>query len=99
MRKRSLACIQLILAMLVVAGSSGACITAGTQKHTAAPTGAKTTSEQFDTLRKRADEARDAGRLDEAAKLYHHALATNPKWTEGWWSLGTLHYDGDRYAE
>ena len=23
----------------------------------------------------------------------------NPKWAEGWWSLGTLLYDGDRYAE
>jgi len=53
----------------------------------------------FDSLRKRADEARDAGRLDEAAKLYHRALVINPKWTEGWWSLGTLQYDSDRYAE
>ena len=40
-----------------------------------------------------------AGQLDEALKLYRRALALNPKWTEGWWSLGTLYYDGDRYAE
>jgi tetratricopeptide (TPR) repeat protein len=56
-------------------------------------------SRDFEQLRKKADEARDAGRLDDAAKLYHRALAINPKWTEGWWSLGTLQYDIDRYAE
>jgi len=50
-------------------------------------------------MAKRADEARDAGRLDEAVKLYHQALALNPKWAEGWWSLGTLLYDGDKYAD
>jgi tetratricopeptide (TPR) repeat protein len=37
--------------------------------------------------------------LGEAEKLYRRALALNPKWAEGWWSLGTLYYDGDRYAE
>lgn len=32
-------------------------------------------------------------------KLYRRALALDPKWAEGWWSLGTLYYDGDKYAE
>jgi tetratricopeptide (TPR) repeat protein len=53
----------------------------------------------FDALAKRADEARDAGELDEAVQTYRRALALNPKWAEGWWSLGTLHYDADKYAE
>lgn len=69
------------------------------QAHTAPQAGASAPSRDFESLRKRADEARDAGRLDEAAKLYHRALAINPKWAEGWWSLGTLQYDSDRYAE
>lgn len=56
-------------------------------------------SQSFESLSKRADEARDAGQLDEAAKLYRRGLALHPKWTEGWWSLGTLYYDADRYAE
>jgi tetratricopeptide (TPR) repeat protein len=56
-------------------------------------------SQAFEAVSKRADEARDAGKLEEAEKLYREALTLNPKWTEGWWSLGTLYYDGDRYAE
>jgi tetratricopeptide (TPR) repeat protein len=61
--------------------------------------GTKRGSTTFQTLAKSADEARDAGRLEEATKAYRRALALNPKWAEGWWSLGTLYYDGDRYAE
>ncbi len=61
----------------------------------AAPAG----SQGFQAAAKQAAEARDAGHLDEAIKLYRHALALNPKWTEGWWSLGTLYYDGDQYAQ
>ena len=56
-------------------------------------------SKAFQELAKQADAARDANRLDEATKLYHRALVLNPKWAEGWWSLGTLQYDNDRYAE
>jgi predicted Zn-dependent protease len=56
-------------------------------------------SKNFQELAKRADEARDANRLEDAEKLYRRALALNPKWAEGWWSLGTLQYDHDRYAE
>ena len=53
----------------------------------------------FQAISKKADEARDAGQLVEAVKLYRQALTLNPKWTEGWWSLGTLYYDADRYAQ
>ena len=56
-------------------------------------------SKTFQDLAKRADAARDANRMDDAAKLYHRALVLNPKWAEGWWSLGTLQYDSDKYAE
>lgn len=56
-------------------------------------------SKAFEDLSARADAARDGNRIDEAVKLYHQALTLNPKWAEGWWSLGTLEYDNDRYAE
>src|SRR5690348_10390031 len=56
-------------------------------------------SKTFHELAARADSARDANHLEEATKLYHRALVLNPKWAEGWWSLGTLEYDNGRYAE
>jgi tetratricopeptide (TPR) repeat protein len=59
----------------------------------------KPASTSFAVLSKKAAEARDADRLDEAVKLYTRALALRPAWEEGWWSLGTLEYDQDRYAK
>ncbi len=56
-------------------------------------------SAAFAKLSKQAGEARDADRLDEAAALYTKALAIQPKWIEGWWSLGTIEYDRDHYAK
>jgi len=52
----------------------------------------------FDSLAKRADEARDADRLVDAVRLYKKALALQPKWKEGWWSLGMIEYDRNNYA-
>jgi tetratricopeptide (TPR) repeat protein len=58
----------------------------------------KPPAESFDSLAKRAAEARDANRLDEAVILYRKALALHPEWPEGWWSLGTLQYDRNNYT-
>jgi predicted Zn-dependent protease len=52
----------------------------------------------FETLSANAAEARDADHLEEAITLYRRALALRPRWAEGWWSLGTLQYDQNRYA-
>jgi tetratricopeptide (TPR) repeat protein len=59
----------------------------------------KPSSTTFAALSKRAAEARDADRLDEAVAIYTRAVALEPKWEEGWWSLGTLQYDQDHYAK
>jgi tetratricopeptide (TPR) repeat protein len=59
----------------------------------------RSSAPNFATLAKQAAEARDSDHLDEAARLYTQALALRPKWTEGWWSLGTLEYDHDHYAK
>jgi tetratricopeptide (TPR) repeat protein len=56
-------------------------------------------SASFDDLARRADAARAAGRLDEAAALYRQALAARPSWAEGLWGLGTIAYEKDRFAE
>ncbi|MGH9834853.1 MAG: tetratricopeptide repeat protein [Blastocatellia bacterium] len=46
---------------------------------------------------KRGDEARLAGRLNEAVEHYISALKIRPDWVEGWWHVGTILYDGDHY--
>jgi len=54
---------------------------------------------QFADLSRRAQTALDADELDKAIPLLRKALALNPRWAEGWWSLGTSYYDQGRYAE
>jgi tetratricopeptide (TPR) repeat protein len=56
-------------------------------------------SAKFAALSKQAEEARDSDRLEEATALYTKALALQPRWVEGWWSLGTIEYDRDHYAK
>jgi tetratricopeptide (TPR) repeat protein len=53
----------------------------------------------FETLSRQADEARDAGRLDEALQIYKKALKLKPSWDEGWWAAGSIAYDIDKYTE
>lgn len=54
---------------------------------------------QFEKLSREAEAARAADRLDTAAPLYLQALKLNPKWGEGWWRLGSIFYERDRYKE
>jgi tetratricopeptide (TPR) repeat protein len=54
---------------------------------------------EFPALAAKAAAARKGERVDESAALYRKALRLNPRWTEGWWWLGTIDYDADRYAE
>ncbi len=56
-------------------------------------------SKEFAELSKGAIAALNADKLDDAIPLFQKALALNPKWAEGWWSLGTSYYDQNRYAE
>jgi tetratricopeptide (TPR) repeat protein len=53
----------------------------------------------FEQLSSQATSAREAGRVDDAIRLYQTALKLQPDWAEGWWYVGTLNYDADRYAE
>jgi tetratricopeptide (TPR) repeat protein len=46
-----------------------------------------------------ASSARDAGRTEQAIENYRRAVAVRPDWQEGWFYLGTLRYDTDRYAD
>jgi tetratricopeptide (TPR) repeat protein len=53
----------------------------------------------FEAIAKSAAAAQEAGHADEAIQGYRRALEINPRWEEGWWYLGTLLYDADRYLE
>lgn len=53
----------------------------------------------FDTVASQAASARDANRMDQAVELYKRALRMRPAWDEGWWNLGSITYDQDKYAE
>lgn len=59
----------------------------------------QTPTQSFERLSKMAHQAYDADHDDEAARLYAEAVKLQPKWTEGWWALGTIHYQHDRYAQ
>ena len=62
----------------------------------------KTTTQanaEFEQAVKVADEARIARRLDEAIESYKNAVRIRPKWADGWWYLGAIHYEKDLYPE
>jgi len=56
-------------------------------------------AQSFEAYAKFAAAAREAGRIVDALRYYHRALEIRPDWGEGWWYLGTLEYDQDRYAD
>ncbi len=64
------------------------------------PLGAQTSNgDHFDTIAKSASAAREAGKADEAIRDYQQAVAIRADWEEGWWYLGTLQYDADRFSD
>jgi tetratricopeptide (TPR) repeat protein len=56
-------------------------------------------ADDFDSLAHSAAAAREAGHPGDAIPLYQRAVTLRPDWAEGWWYLGTLLYDGDRFRE
>lgn len=56
-------------------------------------------SESFEQLTVRAQAALEAERIPEAIRLYDRATKLRPNWSEGWWHLGTLYFDAQRFAE
>src|SRR5262245_48243029 len=70
------------------------------QKRTPATTKSKPQAdEEFDKQVKLGEEARIAGRLDEAIDSYRKALTIRPKWPDGWWYMGALYYEKDLYPQ
>jgi tetratricopeptide (TPR) repeat protein len=61
--------------------------------------GGQSAPPSFQTLSRQAEAARDAKQMDSALALYQRALKLKPDWDEGWWNLGSIAYDLDRYNE
>jgi tetratricopeptide (TPR) repeat protein len=55
--------------------------------------------QSFEQIAKQADEARSADLVGDAIRLYSEGVHQRPAWSEGWWSLGSLFYDQDRFPE
>ena len=53
----------------------------------------------FETIANRADVARSQNRVQDAIRLYREGTHLRPSWTDGWWYLGGLLYDQDRFPE
>lgn len=51
------------------------------------------------TIGRQAEQAQSSDHLADAIQLYEKGLALDPKWNEGWWSLGSILYDQDRFPE
>jgi tetratricopeptide (TPR) repeat protein len=53
----------------------------------------------FDRLSEAATKARAQDHIEDAIGLYRQAVKLRPSWAEGWWFLGELLYDRNRYPE
>jgi len=53
----------------------------------------------FETISREAAKALAEDRVNDAIRLYRSGVKQQPGWTDAWWSLGTLLYDQDRFAE
>ncbi len=60
---------------------------------------AQVSSTAFEKIARQADDARTGDRLPEAIRLYREAVKLRPSWSLGWWWLGSIYYDQDRFAE
>lgn len=70
-----------------------ALLLAATPRATAEPT------KSFEQIARLADAARIADQLQRAIDLYGEGVRLRPVWSEGWWELGSLFYDQDRFPE
>lgn len=54
---------------------------------------------RFETVAKKADIARSQNRVEDAIRLYREGTQLRPSWADGWWHLGSLLYEQDRFPE
>ncbi len=65
----------------------------------AAASTAQSPPQTFEDLSARAQQAYEANHPEEAAELYGRAVKLRPDWAQGWWAIGMIEYERDRYTE
>lgn len=92
-----------LLVAIILLASQGVVCAQTSPRPKARPSASKAQTAQttaaFDRAVKLGDEARLAGRLGEALDHYAKALQLRATWSDGWWNVGAIFYEGDRYAE
>ncbi|MDR3718024.1 MAG: tetratricopeptide repeat protein [Bryobacteraceae bacterium] len=53
----------------------------------------------FEQLSQQARQAYEADRRDQALTLFTQALRLRPAWAQGWWAVGSIHYEAGRPRE
>ncbi len=92
----------IVAAILLVSTATASAQPQNRSKAKRAPAKGQTSAQPnpaFDQAVKLGDEARLAGRLDEALDLYAKALRIRPNWADGWWNAGAILYEKDHYVE
>jgi tetratricopeptide (TPR) repeat protein len=56
-------------------------------------------AESFQKIAQDAQSARSQDRVADAIRLYREGAHLRPSWSDGWWYLGSLLYDQDRFSE
>jgi len=94
--------LALVVILLIAFAASSNAQTSKTRRGTGKPRAATPAPQQdaaFDNAVKLAEEARAAGRLDEALASYGKAVQIRPRWPDGWWYLGAIFYEKDLYTQ
>jgi tetratricopeptide (TPR) repeat protein len=52
-----------------------------------------------ESLKSKALDEGEAGKVDDAIRDYKQALEIDPSWKEGWWNLGVLQYSANHFAD
>jgi tetratricopeptide (TPR) repeat protein len=60
---------------------------------------AQTSTQSFEELSKSAQQAYNAQHDDDAVRLFTEAVNIKPDYTQGWWAIGMIDYQHDRYPE
>lgn len=58
-----------------------------------------TAPSHFEVVAQQAEAARTQNRVLDAIRLYQDGTRLQPSWADGWWYLGSLYYDQDRFSE
>jgi tetratricopeptide (TPR) repeat protein len=98
--------LTLVLLLTGIASSSSAQTAAAAQAPSKTPAKAAgpakkapaATPAAFTAAKNAGDKALAENRLDDAIAEYYKALKIKPDWAEGWWHLGLISYEAQRYV-